>query len=326
MGCTANLSVDDRNRATEIGVAAITAFYGSRSLDLESDSEFLKGHFSRLLRRSGYSSLTVETRSKELDKAIEKIRRKCADENSQYSARILAGEPPERILTDLVGVRITCKFSDQIDEIEKLVRANCVLREAERIDYRRPKHYGNFGYAALHLVADPIEASSSVYFSGCAFELQIRSALMDIWGVVNWDIAYTDERTLPYELLRRMSTLSALFYLVDQEFIRIRDEMADRVAITLNSQETEGDNFQFSPDVAAALLKRGIAFEPLERVKLVECSKKAQTYFSRDVVLENNTTLDALALYLFDRDKFAWIVNDLSIKAVDDIDRIKVLG
>jgi len=31
--------------------------------------------------------------------------------------------------------------------------------------------------------------------------------------------------------------------------------------------------------------------------------------------------VDALALYLFDRDRFAWIVNERTAKAVDDIDR-----
>ncbi|HEY4848750.1 MAG TPA: RelA/SpoT domain-containing protein [Methylocella sp.] len=284
------------------------------------DAEFLRGYFERLLCRCGYSSLIVEARPKPLASAIDKIRRKCADENSPYCSRILNGEPPERILTDLVGVRITCKFSDQIDEVEALLAKNFSLRDIERIDHRKPKHYGNFGYAALHLVADPIQTSvTQIYFSDCAFEIQIRSALMDVWSVVNWDIAYTEERKAPYELLRRMSTLSALFYLVDQEFIRIRDEMSEE-SNALRS--VTGDQaFEFSTEIAGALAKRGITFDLRDRAKLVDFAEKARTYIAKDGDLGRIVTVDALALYLFDRDRFAWIVNERTAKAVDDIDR-----
>jgi ppGpp synthetase/RelA/SpoT-type nucleotidyltranferase len=318
------LSAEDRERAAEIGVTSIRAFYGSRAGDLDGDCEFLEGHLRRTLDRGGFSALAVKARPKKLSSAIDKIRRKCADANSSYASRLLKGEHPQQILTDLVGARITCKFSDQIDVIEELLKANYKLRNSARMDYRKPKEFGYFGYAALHLVGEPITASATqIYYSGCAFELQVRSALMDIWSVVNWDVAYTDEDDIPYEILRRMSTLSALFYLVDQEFIRIRTEASlgpERSAFAHKSPMA----FEFSPAVAQALARRSINASELEHEDLLSSRTKAQYYYSKDSSLGRHVTVDALALYLLDKERFSWLINHEVLHILGEIDRIGV--
>jgi len=319
------ISEQDRDRAAEIGAAALEAFYGSRSNDLECDAEFLRGHFNRLLRRAGYSLLSVEARPKKRSSAISKIRRKCADKDSEYGSRILRGDAPEKILTDLVGIRITCKFSDQIDEVASVIRREFTLRDSECVDHRKPNDYGKFGYAALHLIAEPINATiTNVYYSGCAFEIQIRSALMDIWSIVNWDISYTDERDTPYELLRRMSTLSALLYLVDEEFIRIRDS----ISLAQNSGNNVIDNpvreiLLLSSDVISKLAKRGITFSQEEWERIKECGNLARNYRTQIVELDPPMQSGALALYLFDKDRFAWILHENAAKMINEFDRKK---
>jgi ppGpp synthetase/RelA/SpoT-type nucleotidyltranferase len=314
---------DDRDRAAAIGTAALGAFYGSRSADLEGDAEFLESHVKRLLTRSGYPSLKVEGRPKARDSAIQKLRRKCADNGSHYFRRILDGEPPQAVLTDLVGIRITCRFSDQIDEVATLIRANYLVRDADCVDHRQPVNYAAFGYAALHLVAEPVKATATqVYYSGCAFEIQIRSSLMDIWSVVNWDIAYTDERDIPQELLRRMSSISALFYLVDQEFTRIRDEVSEGSKRTAEEElGSAGVAVSFSDKLAVSLAKRGIAFDAAERKVLGEHFARASSYLAKDPSLGALATQDAVALFLSDRDRFAWVLGALAVKAIGEIER-----
>ena len=47
---------------------------------------------------------------------------------------------------------------------------------------------------------------------------------MDIWSVVNWDIGYKSGKEVAPEIKRRLAGVSALFYLVDREFMGIRDD------------------------------------------------------------------------------------------------------
>jgi ppGpp synthetase/RelA/SpoT-type nucleotidyltranferase len=307
------ISPDDRERAFQVGLAAINAFYGSRWSDLEDDSDFLRGYFERILRRGGYSALAVSSRPKKLESVKDKLKRKCNDHSSDYATRLLNGEPPERIFTDLIGVRITCKFADQVDPIEKLIVANHSLRERDREDYRLPNHYGKFGYAALHIISEPIESTpTQVYFSGCPFEIQVRSALMDIWGVVNWDIGYTEERKIPYQLLRRMSTLSALFHLVDSEFIRIRDEVLSGLSeLPSGGAERASSTFQVLTDeLTSALAKRSIIISAPERSSLGECFNLATDFYKSNLKIEGRATVEELAVFFLDREKFRWVIDD----------------
>jgi len=318
------ISDADRATAAKVGVAAIEAFYGSRLEDLDGDCQFLHSHLERLLKRSGFGSLKIETRSKGLDSVVAKLQKKCADPASNYCQRILGGETPDKIITDLVGVRITTQFSDQIDEVAELIKKNFSISPEECVDHRVPSSHDKFGYAALHIVANPIETTSTlIYFTDCKFEVQIRSALMDIWSVVNWDIAYKGESDVPSEILRRISTLSALFYLVDQEFTRIRDETTEVSAELARDQDCLNgfDSTYLSEDVASALRRRGIVFCDDERTQLQACYEEVGRYFEYDRTLEKIVQRDTLAVFLLDRERFSWIISQDVKSAVENIDR-----
>jgi len=147
---------------------------------------------------------------------------------------------------------------------------------------------------------------------------------MDIWSIVNWDISYTDERDTPYELLRRMSTLSALLYLVDEEFIRIRDS----ISLAQNSGNNVIDNpvreiLLLSSDVISKLAKRGITFSQEEWERIKECGNLARNYRTQIVELDPPMQSGALALYLFDKDRFAWILHENAAKMINEFDRKK---
>lgn len=224
MSSITSVTEDDRQRAAKIGMELMHAFYESREPDLVHDCNLIKLYLESLLKRSGFSGLAVDAQAKKRSSAVEKIARKCSDIRSNYAQRILDGEHPSEIVTDLVRARVTCRFSDQIDQVAAIIREKFVLSDADEEDHRKSDRFDAFGYAALHLIGMPVQgASTNMYFSGCKFELQVRSSLMDIWGVVNWDIAYATQEEIPFEIKRRLSSVSALFYLIDREFIGIRD-------------------------------------------------------------------------------------------------------
>jgi hypothetical protein len=200
------------------------------------------------------------------------------------------------------------------------LRRHYLFRDSERIDYRKPQEYGHFGYAALHVIGEPIEVKpTQIYYSDCAFEVQIRSALMDVWGVFNWGTAYTEEKDIPYDVLRRMSTLSALLYLVDEEFIRIRGEIGrQEAAISISKSEVT----KLSQKLRLALERRNISLDRKDYERLGEYQQKAEDYFSKDGSLQDYISVDALALYLLDGERFAWLINEEVTLKISRVDRV----
>ena len=220
------LNDSDIDRAIKLGKSSLAAFYDSRQGDLQYDCDHLEKHLRSLLERNGFPSLEITCKPKELKSALQKIERKCLDAESGYADRILDGIPAEDIMTDLVRGRITCHFSDQIDMVAQQIKKHFTVIPDFSEDHQLPTRFAEFGYHALHLIFEPPTMSGGIqtYFSDRRIEIQIRSALMDIWSVVNWDIGYKSGKEVAPEIKRRLAGVSALFYLVDREFMGIRDD------------------------------------------------------------------------------------------------------
>lgn len=146
---------------------------------------------------------------------------------------------------------------------------------------------------------------------------------MDIWSVVNWDIAYTEENKIAYDLNRRLSTVSALFYLVDQEFIRIRTETAEEPSKRIVS--TANQPFEVTEAVMSALVKRSINIAEYDAEQLTDGRRKAERYLENKQ-LQDKISADALALYFVDKERLSWLANEDVQRIVDDIDRAKRQG
>ena len=89
------------------------------------------------------------------------------------------------------------------------------------------KHSDRFGYRAVHydfLLGTPRRTLDEYRrFSGIPVELQIRTIFQDAWSVIDHQLKY--KHKLHGSLSRRINVFAALCELVDQEFIRIRDDI-----------------------------------------------------------------------------------------------------
>lgn len=315
----ASVTEGDRQRAAKIGTELMHAFYESREQDLVYDCNLIKHFLEAILKKSGFSGLAVDAKAKERNSAVEKISRKCFDMKSNYAQRILAGEHPSEIVTDLVRARVTCRFSDQIDQVAAIIRGNLILSESDEEDHRTSDRFDAFGYAALHLIGMPVQgASTNMYFSGCKFELQVRSALMDIWGVVNWDIAYESQKEVPFEIKRRLSSVSALFYLIDREFIGIRDGSL-MLASDGGQPPKEDLERELDASLVSALKKRQIQFSEDEVLNFRRIKARLSTEVDTGRLSYLLQVTDQLVVYLLDTKKFRWVVEDNVVELVDKL-------
>ncbi|MDE1319879.1 hypothetical protein L9X50_18035 [Vibrio aestuarianus] len=134
-------------------------------------------------------------------------------------------------ITDLVGIRVTTYFSDEVDEIADLIFKEFTIDAQNSIDKRRSQEPDRFGYMSLHLVASYSKERTRLQeyqsFNGIKFEIQIRSILQHAWAEIEHDIGYKSTKQVPDQLKRRFSRLSGLLELADEEFLAIKNSLLD---------------------------------------------------------------------------------------------------
>lgn len=133
-------------------------------------------------------------------------------------------------LTDIVGIRITTYFQDDVDKISAIIENEFVVDDENSIDKRKAIEPDRFGYMSLHLVVQHSKARINLpeysKFDGIKFEIQIRTILQHAWAEIEHDIGYKSSSQVPQYLRRKFSRLSGLLELADEEFLAIRNEIS----------------------------------------------------------------------------------------------------
>lgn len=163
----------------------------------------------------------IEGRVKDKEECIKKFHRK-------YQSILEADEQPYEIkdfISDLIGIRIVCLYEDQISVVSDMLQRHFkILDVTDKISAVESTE-GSFGYKGLHmdLALNDEMAFLPKYlqYLDRPFEVQIRSLIQDAWSVLDHKIKY--KKSIPVDLKRRITVLSALFELADREFKEIRN-------------------------------------------------------------------------------------------------------
>ena len=129
-------------------------------------------------------------------------------------------------ITDILGCRVVCFLSDEIDRIGKKVEESFVIDWENSSDKRALIKEDTFGYLSLHYICSlPFGDKWPDEICGKKFEIQIRTILQHAWSAINHDIGYKSEFGVPREIKRQFARLAGLLELADDEFVRARDNM-----------------------------------------------------------------------------------------------------
>ena len=129
-------------------------------------------------------------------------------------------------LTDILGCRIVCFLSDEIDKIGKLVEERFVVDWENSSDKRALIKDNAFGYISLHYICTlPFGKQWPDEICGKKFEIQIKTVLQHAWSVIHHDIGYKSDFGVPRAINRQFARLAGLLELADDEFVRARDNM-----------------------------------------------------------------------------------------------------
>ncbi len=235
-------------------------------------------------------------RTKSYDECISKFNRK-------YLPYIKPEDNKFRVsdyLSDLLGVRAVCYYSEEVYEIRRSLKK--YFREIEITDKsgQLEKTEDKFGYKSLHLqlmLKGGIKGIPDVEkFKKVKFELQIRTVIQDAWSTLDHEIKY--KKSIPQNLKRRINRLSALFEIADDEFLNIQKEITQEER-KIDSRLKKGGKIQkFKPlDVFRFLF---IALKYFPEYNFIEY--KVDSFVQEILLLKSNFTEgelnDALQKYL----------------------------
>lgn len=168
----------------------------------------------RQVLEAGGSFPTMKYRVKRFETYFDKLIKMSRHDQGSDSAAI----------TDILGLRIICPFLEDLDVVEKLIKANFNVVELERKGSRHS--VGEFGYDSVHFLIriDPIYRKRDLPHTVSVCEVQLRTILQDAWAEVEHELIYKSDISLPNESIRRkLASLNATLTLSDLIFQEIRD-------------------------------------------------------------------------------------------------------
>lgn len=158
---------------------------------------------------------SVEGRVKSINSILEKASRK-----NIYFDHI------EEKIEDIAGIRIICRFVEDIDKIIGIVRERngkdlFVLKENDYI-----KNTKESGYRSYHIIIKyPLITMEGMREVNC--EIQIRTLAMNLWATIEHTLKYKYNGNIPDELKERLKASSEAAYNLDKELGLIRAEILD---------------------------------------------------------------------------------------------------
>ncbi len=157
----------------------------------------------------------VEGRVKRLSSMLEKAQRK----------KILS-ENIEEYLEDIAGVRIICRFVEDIDKVMEIIRKRDgvdleILKEHDYVANAKAS-----GYRSYHvIVAYPVISATGYKKVTC--EIQIRTLAMNFWATIEHSLKYKYQGKLPEHLQQRLISCADAAAKLDAEMSEIRGEVTE---------------------------------------------------------------------------------------------------
>ena len=127
-------------------------------------------------------------------------------------------------LNDIVGVRVTCMFRDDIYALVDCLKIQHDIKILKIKDYiKTPK---SSGYQGVHMIL-----SVPIYLSKKAdwmkVELQLRTVAMDSWSVLDYQLLYKKDLADTGEIVQELKRYSDVIADMDTNMMRLRDKIKE---------------------------------------------------------------------------------------------------
>ena len=130
-------------------------------------------------------------------------------------------------ITDILGTRVVCFFSDDVDRLAAEVEKRFNVDWDESIDKRKFLNVNTFGYLSVHYICSLKEDGNyPPELKNKRFEVQMCSLMQHIWAVMEHDLGYKTKFGVPVAVRRDFFRLAGLLEIADEHFVNIRDSVS----------------------------------------------------------------------------------------------------
>lgn len=231
----------------------------------------LKGIKYGFVKTGRYSPIEfVVGRVKKVDSLIKKAREKGIDFHLETWQ-----DEVSREITDIAGLRIVCRYIDDVREVQQL------LQEREDIIVHDIKDYiaspKDSGYRSIHMIV-----SYTVYHGSekktLFCEIQIRTLGMNFWATNEHELRYKYAGNMPENVLQQLNEASVITHQLDILMNNLRQEILtpNQVDTTLEEKLEEIFSLYVKQDLesAAALYREHVsgfeeAFQDNPKFKMI---------------------------------------------------------
>jgi len=190
----------------------------------------LKGIKYGFQKSGRYSPIEfVVGRVKKVDSLLKKAREKGIDFNRPSWQEDVARE-----ITDIAGLRVVCRYIDDVREVQQL------LQEREDIQVHDVKDYianpKESGYRSIHMIV-----SYTVYHGSekrtLFCEVQIRTLGMNFWATNEHELRYKYQGNIPENVLHQLNEASIITHQLDILMNNLRQEILTPPVIDTSLEE-----------------------------------------------------------------------------------------
>ncbi len=155
----------------------------------------------------------VQTRVKSISSILEKANRRDIPLSKIFDT-----------LEDIAGVRITCKFVEDIYKVVQLVRN----RVGKDLTIKEEEDYINntksSGYRSYHITIN-YNVITATGYKQIPCEIQIRTMAMNFWATIEHSLRYKYNGNMPKHIREKLEACAEASFKLDKEMGTIRDEI-----------------------------------------------------------------------------------------------------
>jgi len=168
----------------------------------------------------------IESRTKDEGNLIKKIyERSRTDPDYSYDN-----------ITDKTGVRVICKFKEDVKLIADIIEP--LFDDCERENHGEELRYYEQGYKSVHLDVsfkeDQRGPEELKKFAGLNAEIQVRTLCENVWADIYHDIGYKPSNSLPNNAKRELHCLGGLLEVADGCFSSINNLISENQSFNEN--------------------------------------------------------------------------------------------